>query len=61
MKVGGLMQIGEVSWGGGGGWSPHVSCKRDQTKMRDYMDRRITPPKHVTSPTWVAQRHVNRP
>ena len=28
------------------GWSPHLSCKRDQIKMSDYMDRR------VTSPTW---------
>ena len=27
-------------------------CKRDQTKMRDYMDRRVTPPERVTSPTW---------
>ena len=29
------------------GW-PHLSCKRDQIKMRDYMDRRVTPPKRVT-------------
>ena len=35
-------QIGEVTCGG----SPHLLCKRDQIKMRDYMDRR------VTSPTW---------
>ena len=27
------------------------SCKRDQIKMRDYMDKRVTPPKLVTSPT----------
>ena len=33
---------GEVTCGG----SPHLSCKRDQIKMRDYMERR------VTSPTW---------
>ena len=39
---GGVPQIGEVTFGG----SPHLSCKRDQIKMRDYMDRR------VTSPTW---------
>ena len=32
--------------------SPHLSCKRDQIKIRDYMDRRVTPPKRVTSPTW---------
>ena len=24
----------------------------DLMKMRDYMDRRVTPPKRVTSPTW---------
>ena len=23
-----------------------------KSKMRDYMDRRVTPPKRVTSPTW---------
>ena len=34
-----------------GGFAPHLSCKRDQIKMRDYMDRRVTPPKRVTSPT----------
>ena len=39
---GGGPQIGEVTCGG----SPHLSCKRDQIKMTDYMDRR------VTSPTW---------
>ena len=38
----------EVTWGG----SPHLSCKRDQIKMRDYMDRRVTPPKRVPSPNW---------
>ena len=32
--------------------SPLLSCKRDQIKMRDYMDRRVTPPKWVTMPTW---------
>ena len=41
-------QIGEVTCGG----SSHLSCKRDQDKMRDYMDRRITPPKQVTPTTW---------
>ena len=34
------------------GGSPHLSCKRVQIKMRDYMDRRVTSPKRVTSPTW---------
>ena len=32
--------------------SPHLLCKRDQIKMRDYTDRPVTPPKRVTSPTW---------
>ena len=39
-------QVGEVARG----VSPHLSCKRDQTKVRDYMDRRDTPPKAVTTP-----------
>ena len=47
LHVGGGPQIGEVICGG----SPHLSCKRDQIKMRDYMDRWVTPPKRVTSPT----------
>ena len=34
------------------GGSTHLSCKRDQMDMRDYMDRRVTPSKRVTSPTW---------
>ena len=34
------------------GGSPHLSCKRDQIKMRDYMDRRVTPSKRVISPAW---------
>ena len=33
------------------GGSPHLSCKRDPSKMRDYMGRRVTPSKRVTSPT----------
>ena len=45
---GGEPQIDEVTCG----WSPHLSCKRDSIKMRDYMDGRVTPPKRVTSPTW---------
>ena len=45
---GGGPQIGDVTCGG----SPHLSCKYDQIKMRDYMDRRVTPPKRVTPPTW---------
>ena len=57
LHEGGGPQIGEVTCSG----SPHLSRKRDQIKMRDYMDRRVTPPKWVTSPTWVPHLHVNRP
>ena len=45
---GGGLQVGEVTCGG----SPRLTCKRDHTKIRDYMDRRVTPLKRVTSPTW---------
>ena len=45
---GGGPQIGEVTYGS----SPHLSCKHDQIKMRDYMDRQVSPPKQVTSSTW---------
>ena len=45
---GGGPQMGEVTCGR----SPHLSCKSDLIKMRDYMDRRVTPPKRVTSSTW---------
>ena len=41
-------QVDELKYGG----SPHLSCKRDQIKTRDYMDKQVTPPKRVTSPTW---------
>ena len=34
------------------GGSPHLSCKRDPSKMRVYMDRRVTPPYRVISPSW---------
>ena len=41
-------QIGEVTCDG----SPHLSCKHDQIKMRDYIDRlAVTSPKRVTSLT----------
>ena len=32
-------------------WSPHLSCKRNQTKLRGYIGRRVTPPKWVGSRT----------
>ena len=38
-------QIGELTCGR----SPHLSCKHDQIKMGDYMDRQ------VTLPTWGPQ------
>ena len=44
----GRLQVGEVTFGG----LPNLTCKRDYIKMRDYMDRRVTPPKRVTSLTW---------
>ena len=34
------------------GGLPHLSCKHDEIKMRDYMERRVTPHRRVTSPTW---------
>ena len=33
-------------------WWFHLSCKSDQMNMRDCMDRRVSPPKRVTSPIW---------
>ena len=47
---GGGPQAGEVKCG----VSPDLSCKRDQNKMRDYMDGWVNLPKRVTSPTWGA-------
>ena len=29
---------------------PYLSCKHDQIKVRDYMARRVTPPRWITSP-----------
>ena len=48
LHEGGGPQVGEVTCGG----LPHLTCKRDHIKMRDYMDTRATPPKRVTSPIW---------
>ena len=45
---GGGPQVGEVTFVK----LPHLTCKRDHIKMRDYLDRRVTPPKRVPSPTW---------
>ena len=52
---GGGPQVGEVT----GGRSPHLSCKRDQIKMSDYMDKRVTPPKRVTSPTCAPKQEAS--
>ena len=51
LHEGGGPQEGEVTCGG----LPHLTCKRNNIKMRDCMDRRVTPPKRVTSPTWGPQ------
>ena len=37
-------EVGEVTCEG----SPHLSCKGDEIKMRDSMDRRVTQPKRVS-------------
>ena len=47
LHEGGGPQVGEVTRGG----SPHLSCKRDQIKIRDHMESRFTPPKRITLPT----------
>ena len=39
LHEGGGPQVNEVTCGG----LPHLSCKRDHIKMRDYMDGRVTP------------------
>ena len=31
---------------------PALTCKRDHIRTKDYMDRRFTPRKRVSSPTW---------
>ena len=51
LREGGGPQVGEAASGG----LPHLSRKRNNIKMRDYMDRRVTPPKRVTSPIWGTQ------
>ena len=41
--------------------TPHLSCRRDQIKMRDYMNRRVTPPRRVTSLAWGSPRRDYKP
>ena len=48
LHEGGGPLVGEVTCGG----LPHLTCKRDHIKMKDCMDRRVTPPKRVTSRIW---------
>ena len=50
LNRGGGPQIGEVTCGG---W-PHLTCKRDKIKMRDYMARRVTLPTRGPPP-WCKQ------
>ena len=54
---GGGPQIGEVICAG----SPYLSCKRDQIKMRDYVDRRVTHQSGLPQLPGVPHLHVNRP
>ena len=54
---GGGPQVGGVTCGG----SPHLSCKRDQIKMRNYVDRRVTHQSGLPHPPGVPHLHVNRP
>ena len=57
LHEGGGPQIGEVTCGR----SPHLSCKRDQMKMRDYVDRRVTHQRGLPHLPGVPHLHVNRP
>ena len=56
ITMSGILHLGESS---------HLSCKRDQVKMRNYMDRWVTSAERVTSPTWGSPGFlhpwVNRP
>ena len=54
---GGGPQISEVTCGG----SPHLSCKRDQIKMRDYVERRVSHQSGLPYLSGVPHLHVNRP
>ena len=49
--------MGEVTCGG----SLHLSRKRDQIKMRDYVDRRVTHQSGLPHLAWVPHLHANRP
>ena len=48
LREGGGSQVGEITYGR----SPNLTYERDHIKMRDYMERQVTPPQQVTSATW---------
>ena len=50
-------QVGDVTFGG----SPHLSCKRDQINMRDYMARGLPHLSGLPHLPGVPNLHVNRP
>ena len=53
---GGGPQTSEVTYGG----SPNPSCKHNQIKMRDYMDRRVTHQSGLPHQPGVPHLNVNR-
>ena len=57
LHEGGGPREGEVTCGG----LPHLTCKRAHIKMRDYMDRRVTPPWGLPRLPEFPHLHVNRP
>ena len=58
LQGGGGPQVGEVTCGG----SPHLSCKQDQIKMRDYMDRWVqcSPYRAVNGKIYRVKQHFVR-
>ena len=53
---GGVPQLGEVTYDG----SPHLSCERDQIKMRDCMDSGLAHLSMLPHLPGVPHPHVNR-
>ena len=56
-----IRDLGPVYMEVGDPRSPHLSCKRDQIKMRDYVDRRVTHQSGLPHLPGVPHLHVNRP
>ena len=54
---GGGPQIGKVTCAR----SPHLSCKHNEIKMRDYMDKRVTHQSGLPHLPGVSHLRVNRP